>query len=72
MPGIQLLAAIPARWGVAGSFKGLKARECFTVDCSWRNGRVVAYKITSRQHQKVKLRVNGELKEIVSSKEKIN
>jgi len=44
---IQLLPAIPAEWAAKGSFTGLKARGGFTVDCTWVNGKVVSYKISS-------------------------
>lgn len=67
---ISLLPAIPERWAAEGSYKGLKARGGFTVDCSWKNGKVTAYKISSAQPQKIKLRVNGELKEIRCSRKR--
>ena len=65
---IQLLPAIPASWAKGGSFSGLKARGGFTVDCTWKNGKVTNYTIRSSQPRKVWLRVNGERKEISSSK----
>lgn len=64
---IQLLPAIPKTWAVKGSFTGLCARGGFVVDCIWENGKVISYKIESETPQKVKVRVNGELKEISSS-----
>ena len=65
---IQLLPAIPAAWSVEGSFKGLKARGGFTVNCKWENGKVVSYMIRSATKTKVKVIVNGETKTIISSK----
>lgn len=65
---INLLPAIPNRWKMSGSFNGLKARGGFTVDCSWRNGKVTSYKISSATPKKVKVRVNGSEKEIKSSR----
>jgi len=63
---IQLLPAIPAEWAANGSFTGLKARGGFTVDCTWVNGKVVSYKISSVQAVKVKVQTNGEIVETVS------
>ncbi|WP_300600038.1 glycoside hydrolase family 95 protein [Niabella sp.] len=63
---ISLIPAIPAAWKTSGSFKGLRARGGFTVDCSWKNGTVVNYHIYSDKPQKVRVRVNGLVKEIVS------
>ena len=65
---IQLLPAIPESWAAKGSFSGLKARGGFTVDCSWSGGKVISYKISSKQPVKVKVKVNGEVKDITSSK----
>nr|WP_199077789.1 glycoside hydrolase family 95 protein [Pedobacter sp. ASV19] len=64
---IQLLPAIPKDWAVDGSFNGLKARGGFTVNCKWHNGKVTSYQIYSEKPTKVKLRVNGQIKEVESS-----
>ncbi|HET7898232.1 MAG TPA: glycosyl hydrolase, partial [Flavisolibacter sp.] len=64
---IDLLPAIPKAWA-SGSFSGLKARGGFTVDCRWANGKVVSYQIRSAKPAKLKLRVNGETKEVTSAK----
>ncbi len=64
---IQLLPAIPAEWAAKGSFTGLKARGGFTVDCKWMNGKVISYKISSAQAVSVKVRVNGEIVDIISN-----
>lgn len=63
---IQLLPAIPKSWAARGSFSGLRARGGFSVDCEWKNGIVISYRIRSAKPEKVKVRVNGELKEITS------
>lgn len=65
---INLLPAIPDHWKAEGAVKGLKARGNFTVDFAWKNGRVTSYKITSPVAQKVKVKVNGEIREIVAGK----
>jgi len=65
---IQLLPAIPKRWAAEGAFYGLKARGGFTVDCKWLNGEIVSYQIYSEKPTKVKLRVNGQIKEVLSAR----
>lgn len=66
---IALLPALPTAWAAKGSFKGLKARGGFTVDCEWENGKVLSYKITSAKVQPLQLRVNGKLLNISSEKQ---
>lgn len=68
---IQLLPAIPKTWAAQGSFSGLCARGGFVVECTWENGRVSSYKISSAMQGKVKVRVNGEIKEVEVSLQKI-
>ncbi|WPV66109.1 glycoside hydrolase family 95 protein [Chitinophaga sp. LS1] len=66
---INFLPAIPDHWKAAGSVKGLKARGNFTVDFAWKNGEVISYRVTApRAGQKVKLKINGEIREIIASK----
>jgi len=65
---IQLLPAIPSGWAAEGSFSGLKARGGFTVDCKWRKGKVVKYKVRSATATKVKVEINGKVLTITSSK----
>ncbi|WP_448635150.1 glycoside hydrolase family 95 protein [Pedobacter panaciterrae] len=67
---VQLLPALPEKWASKGSFKGLRARGGFTVDCSWENGKVTSYKISSNTLSKVKVLINGVEKEILSQKKK--
>lgn len=65
---INLLPALPTEWS-KGSVKGLKARGGFVVDIGWVNGKVTAYHIFSAVPKKVKLRVNGEVKSVISERE---
>ncbi|MCB1127493.1 MAG: glycoside hydrolase family 95 protein, partial [Verrucomicrobiae bacterium] len=60
---IELLPALPEAW-TAGSVKGLRARGGFTVDCSWKDGRITDYHVRSSDPRKVKVHVNGEVKTI--------
>ncbi|MEN0052561.1 MAG: glycoside hydrolase family 95 protein [Mucilaginibacter sp.] len=65
---IDLLPAIPDSWKDSGSVKGLKARGNFTVDFAWKAGKITGYKITSANARKVKVKVNGEVKEVMTQK----
>ena len=64
---IALLPALPKAWAASGSFSGLRARGGFTIDCAWQDGRVTTYHIRSAKPNKAKVRVNGELKEVMST-----
>lgn len=68
---IQLLPALPKAWAAKGSFSGLKARGGFTVSCSWENGKVKSYRITSARPTFVKVHINGKVKEIISGIQKL-
>lgn len=61
---IELLPALPDAWKAEGEFKGFKARGNFTVDVSWKDGKVVQYRVASPNGGRVKVKVNGEIKEI--------
>ncbi len=65
---IDLLPAIPDAWKNYGKIEGLKARGNFTVNMSWKDGRITAYRIASPEPQKIKVKVNGVMKEIVSER----
>lgn len=65
---IDLIPALPDAWKAYGNVKGLKARGNFTVDMKWKDGRIIAYRISSAEPKKVKVKLNGEIKEIISEK----
>ena len=64
---IELLPALPMAWA-SGKVTGLCARGGFTVDLEWKDGKVVAYRITSKEPRSVKVRVNGEEKTVKAEK----
>lgn len=65
---IELLPAMPDVWLNQGEVKGLKAEGNFTINMKWEKGKITKYDILSPVPAKVKVKVNGELKEITSSK----
>jgi alpha-L-fucosidase 2 len=66
---IALLPALPKDWARQGSFTGLRARGGYRVDCSWADGKVTSFRIVADKARdkraKVKVRINGEVREIV-------
>jgi alpha-L-fucosidase 2 len=68
---IELLPALPDAWRSSGGIKGLKARGNFTVEMEWKDGRVIHYRIGSTTPGKVKVKVNGEIKEIMAEKDQL-
>ena len=65
---IELLPAIPDCWKTSGEVKGLKARGNFTVDFQWKDGKVTGYRVSSPAPARVRVKVNGVVKEMVSEK----
>jgi alpha-L-fucosidase 2 len=65
---ISLLPAIPDAWKKYGSVKGLKARGNYTVNLSWRNGLITSYQVFSPTGSSVKVKINGKLINVLSSK----
>jgi alpha-L-fucosidase 2 len=65
---IALIPAIPNAWKPYGQVKGLRARGNFTVDMQWKDGKIINYRVTSSSPRKVKIMVNGHLKEIMATK----
>ncbi len=65
---IALLPACPQAWAKRGSFSGLRARGGYKVDCTWEDGKVTSFHIVADKAPdksvKVKVRVNGEIREI--------
>lgn len=57
---IHLLPALPDAWK-DGEVKGLKARGNYTVDITWRDGKVVTYDVHSPLGTPVDVLVNGKL-----------
>lgn len=64
---IELLPALPKAWP-SGKVTGLRARDGYTVDLEWKDGKVSSYRIASAEPREVKVRVNGETKTIRSEK----
>ncbi|MEI6752148.1 MAG: glycoside hydrolase family 95 protein [Paludibacter sp.] len=65
--GIHLLPALPDAWK-EGSVSGLKARGGFTVNISWKNGKVTDYQIFSTKQKSVTIYINGIEKQLISEK----
>jgi alpha-L-fucosidase 2 len=66
---IRLLPALPQAWSPGGSFSGLRARGGYTVDCSWKEGKVTSFKIKSETPSKTKVRINNETRDVISEKQ---
>ncbi len=66
---IVLLPALPKDWAAQGSFSGLRARGGYRVDCAWKDGQVTTFRIIAdksrNKNAKVKVRVNGEVREMI-------
>jgi alpha-L-fucosidase 2 len=65
---IELLPSVPANWKQTGEVKGLRARGNFTVDFKWNDGKIISYRITSTQPRKVKMKINGVIKDVMAQK----
>jgi len=55
---IELLPALPPNWE-NGSVRGLRARGGYTVDATWKHGKVTSYEIQSQSPQPALVKVNG-------------
>jgi len=66
---IAIIPALPKEWASSGSFKGLKARGNFTVDATWKDGKVTDFAIRWPTPRQVKVRVNGEVKTANTTKD---
>lgn len=58
---IELLPALPEDWAGNGSFRGLRARGGFEVDCEWRNGLPIRVRIGNRRGGLPDVRFRGKL-----------
>ena len=56
---LRLLPALPSAWP-SGSFRGLRARGAFEVDCDWRDGRPVRVSVRSLKGLKPEVRFGGQ------------
>ncbi len=66
---IHLLPALPDEWS-QGTVKGLCCRGGFElIELTWENGTVVRASLLSRLGGKLRIKVNGEMKEIDTQKE---
>ncbi|HEY9195106.1 MAG TPA: glycoside hydrolase family 95 protein, partial [Mucilaginibacter sp.] len=65
---IDLVPSIPDAWKAYGEVKGLKARGNFTVDMKWKDGKITGYKVTSPTSRMVKVKVNGQIKNVMAVK----
>lgn len=63
---IDLLPAIPDQWKAGGQVSGLRARGNITLDLQWENGKVTNYTLYSPDARMVKVKVNGEFKNMKS------
>jgi alpha-L-fucosidase 2 len=59
---IELLPALPDNWKATGEVKGMRARGNYTVNFSWKNGKVINCRIISSNTRKVKVKINGQIK----------
>ncbi len=66
---IELLPAPTTHWP-SGKIRGAKARGNVQVDLSWKNGKVVDWRVYSTDtfSHPVKVRVNGEYHEVMPEK----
>jgi alpha-L-fucosidase 2 len=62
---VHLLPALPKAWP-SGKVTGLRARGGFTVDLSWRDGRVTSYRISAATPRPVKVRIGETVKEVMA------
>lgn len=56
---IHLLPALPKSWA-SGKVRGLKARGGYTVDITWKNGKVSDYAVHGRNTKNVKIKIGDD------------
>lgn len=64
---IELLPALPKAWP-AGAVKGLRARGGYTVDITWKHGKVTGYRISSPRPRTATVHANGHTKTETSAR----
>src|SRR5690606_5596615 len=64
---IDLLPAVPDQWKSEGEVSGLRARGDISVDMTWKDGKVVSYRLTSSNKKNVKIKINGNFKDVIVS-----
>lgn len=64
---IDLLPAIPDQWQSEGKVSGLRTRGDITLDMKWKDGKVVSYRLVSPTKKNVRIKINGDFKDVVVS-----
>jgi alpha-L-fucosidase 2 len=64
---IDLLPAIPDEWRAFGEIKGMKAQGNYTINMSWKDGKITSYTVFSPKPGKVKVKSNGVIKEVMTT-----
>lgn len=65
---IDLLPAIPEGWKGIGEIKGIRAQGNYTVNMSWKDGKITSYQIFSPISSYVKVRSNGMIQEVKTTR----
>lgn len=63
---VELLPALPAVWKEGGTLTGVRARGNLTVDFSWKDGVVTTCTVYAPTARSVTMKINGQLREIIT------
>ncbi len=66
-PILRLLPALPSAWS-SGSVRGLRARGNFTVDMTWKGGKLVGGLVRSPKPRRVQVIANGRVLEVQATR----